>query len=322
MIITANSSPVFFESTYAGQEQQQFPIMLPAEPMQRFDGSVSLLTWALNEELLIDDFLNRAVKLLETNVKDWEIIFVNDGSTDGTREILEAWAKKDSRIRPIHNERNLNVGQSARRAIKAASKDYLFWQTLDWSYDISNIRIFLELLGSYDVVQGVRPTPIRLLSSIPVLRSLYRVKTRSDNFRKAVVSLTNYYLLRIMYGVPFQDFQNVSFYPTKLLQSVELSGDSAFINPECLLRTYETGARYIEVPIPFTPRIIGTAKGTRLSSILKAVRDVFSGWARWGWHFRLKMSRETEKRIYRVAEPFNLEQDVASLIVPLFKEYR
>lgn len=280
-----------------------------------------MLTWAFNEEGLVDAFLTRAVELLDANVEEWEIVFVDDGSTDRTGEIVDAWAKRDPRVRVIHNERNLNVGTSCKRAIKAASKEYLFWQTTDWSYDISNLRIFLELLRHYDVVQGIRPTPIRLFSYIPFIRSVYRVKTRSDNFQKAIVSLSNYYIIRVLFGVQFQDFQNVTFYPSKLLQSVELKGDSSFLNPECLLRTYEKGARFIEVPIPFIKRTQGIAKGTKLTSIIRSVRDVFTGWLKWGVNYRNRVKRFGDGRIHRVSQPFHLETDVASLIVPLFRDF-
>lgn len=202
--------------------------------MYRFPNSVSLLSWAYNEEEQIEAFLMRARSILGEVVDDFEIVLIDDGSTDRTGEIADRLATEDPRIRVLHNGENRNVGYSCKAAIKAASKDYLFWQMVDWSYDIKNLKIFLQLLEHYDVVQGVRPTPIRLLSYIPFVRSIYRVRTRSDNFIKAIISHTNYYLLRIIFRIEFHDFQNVTFYPTKLIQSAELLADSSFINPECL----------------------------------------------------------------------------------------
>lgn len=304
-----------------GDMQETSCPLCSIKKLGKFDKSVSLLTWGYNEEDLVERFLDRAVALLDANIKDWEIVFVNDGSTDRTSQILDAYALREPRVRPVHNQRNLNVGKSCRRAIKAASKEYLFWQTVDWSYDIRNLRLFLELLKHYDVVQGIRPTPIRLLSHIPVLRSIYRVKTRSDNFKKAIVSLSNYYILRILFGIKFQDFQNVTLYPTRVLQNVALTGDSAFLNPECLLRVYETGARFIEVPIPFIPRTIGEAKGTRLTAILRAVRDVFTSWLKWGLEYRRNVSKLPANRIDRVSEPFGLDNEVAVLVLPMLKDF-
>ena len=290
---------------------------------RRFDRGVSLLAWGYNEEKLVKSFLDRAVGLLEECAVDWEIVFVDDCSTDRTGSIVDEYARDEPRLRVIHNEKNLNVGLSCRRAIQNATKDYLFWQTVDWSYDIANLRIFLELTRDYDVVQGVRPTPARLLSYVPVLRSLYRVRKRSDNFRKAIVSLSNYYVLRILFGAKFHDFQNVSIYPTSMIQSFELRGESSFLNPECLFRALERGASFIEVPISFVPRAQGQGKGTRITSIIKSLADIGSNWLDWGWRFRLERAGDASRRqIHRVSEPFHLDEDVAELVVPLFQEFR
>jgi len=289
---------------------------------KKFDRSVSMLAWGYNEEQLIEDFLDRAFILMNEVVEDFEVIFVNDGSSDRTGEIVDAYALREPRLRVIHNERNLNVGISCRRAIAAASKDYLFWQCVDWSYDLKNIRVFLELLKHYDVVQGIRPTPIRIFSSIPVIRSLYRVNSRSDNIKKAIVSLSNYYILRILFGINFHDFQNTTFYPTQTVQALDLVGVSSFINPELLIKTHLTGARFIEVPIQFMRRQSGEAKGTRLSSIVRSLKDIAINWMRWGWRCRLDVKMGGRAQIQRVAIPHQLDDTVLAIALPLLKEFR
>lgn len=284
---------------------------------------MSMLAWGLNEEALLVEFLDRAFQLLESAVDDYEVIFVNDGSTDGTSVILDAYRKHEPRLKVINNPKNVNVGISCRRAIEYASKDYLFWQTVDWAYDISDFKIFLNLLRHYDVVQGIRPVPERLLSYIPIVRSIYRVKGRSDNLWKAVISLTNYYVLRILFGVNFHDFQNVTFYPTKLAQSLELQGVTPFVNPEMLIRSYYRGARFIEVPIRFIPRSKGQAKGTKIRTVLATVIDISKHWLRWGWKLRFcTANRQMAGRIDRVSRPLSLQDEVALIVVPLFKYFR
>lgn len=295
---------------------------MTTQALAKFTQSVSLLSWAYDEEALIEGFLDRAVALLEGAVEDWEIVVVDDGSTDRTGAILDDYARREPRLRVLHNDRNRNVGYSCHKAIQAARHEFLFWQTVDWGYDLTELPRFLELTRYYDVVQGIRPTPIRLLSYIPVIRSIYRVRTRSDNFQKAIVSLGNYYLLRILFGVRFHDFQNITIYRSKQLQACELSGNSSFINPECLLRVYEQGARFIEVPVPFIPRSQGKAKGTRLTSILRSIRDILSARWTWGGAFRKNVRRHPRNRIHRVEAPFHLDEEVAHLVVPLFKYFR
>ena len=285
----------------------------------RSNRSVSLLTWGFNEELLVDEFFEKAINLLDDTVNEFEIIFVDDGSTDNTPLLLRTNAAKDSRIRIITNKENLNVGLSCRVAINAASKEILFWQTMDWSYDLTNLKIFLSLLDHYDVVQGIRPTPIRLLSYIPVIKSIYRIRTRSDSFYKAIISLVNYYLLRTLFGAPFQDFQNITFYRTALVQSLSVNAVTPFINPELLIRTYYQGCSLIEVPIPFIPRILGMSKGTKLPIVIKTLVDIIKNWLLWGWNIKAAGNRN---KIARVSQPFELPEKVLKLTIPLFSEFR
>jgi glycosyltransferase involved in cell wall biosynthesis len=253
----------------------------------RFQRSVSLITWGHNEEDSIDSFFDNAVALMEGAVQSFEIIFVDDASTDRTAELAKARAARDGRIRFLQNERNMDVGMNARRAISSVGSDYFFWQTVDWSYDLGQLRLFLELLKHYDVVQCVRPVahwPAKGFSLLELFRS-YR--SRSDTATKAIVSMGNYLLIRCLYGVRFHDYQNVTIYPTKLVHALQIRGRSAFVNPELLLKAWAGKHTFIEVPIRFIARTVGTAKGTRVKAVLSAVRDVFVNWLRWGWRIRL-----------------------------------
>jgi glycosyltransferase involved in cell wall biosynthesis len=286
----------------------------------KFDHSVSLGAWGYNEELLVESFLTRAIDLLDRTVQDWEIVFVDDGSTDGTPEILQKLAQREPRLRVVRHPRNLNVGMGFRTAIGTASKEFFFSQTVDWSYDISKLRVFLELLKHFDVVQGIRPVPIRLLSYIPVVRSIYRIQRRSDTLYKAVISLANYYILRILFGARFHDFQNITFYPIRMIRQIDLVGRTSFVNPELLLKSYYRGARFIEVPIRFLKRDLGVAKGTKIKTVMRSLADTARNWIAWGMSCRLK--RPHPSMIYRVAEPFRLDQPVLRLILPLFDDFK
>lgn len=254
--------------------------------LEKFDRSVSLVAWAYNEEQSIGDFLDRCVLLLDKTVADFEIILVNDGSTDSTGEIAHKRAERDERIRVVTNKRNLNVGMSCRVAIASASKEYLFWQTVDWSYDLTDLPEFLKFLKQYSVVQGVRvPGNGHITHAITTLMS---IRGRSDNWQAGIVSAINYTLIRTLFGVPFSDYQNITFYPTKLVQNLVLQSKSSFLNPELLIKTYYLGnITYKEVPIRFIPRTIGRAKGRKLKAVARSVWDIFSAWLRWGLAMRI-----------------------------------
>ena len=189
---------------------------------QKFDGSVSALCWAYNEEDLIESYLLRLSKLLHETVKDFEIVVVDDCSTDRTNEIVRRIQEQVPEIRMVRNERNLNVGLSCQRAILAARK-------------------------------------------------------RSDTIWKAVISVINYALIRTLFRLPISDYQNVCFYPTKLIQSISYESRSSFVNPESLLKAYWKGASIVEVPISFIPRTVGVAKGTSPKALAQSVGDISVG---------------------------------------------
>jgi glycosyltransferase involved in cell wall biosynthesis len=254
----------------------------------KFDRSVSLLCWAYNEEDSIQNYLERASELMDASIEDYEIILIDDGSKDKTYEIASAFQKKNPRLKIFKNERNLNVGISLQRAIMRASEEYLFWQTIDWCYDISNLRIFLEYLKTYDIVQGVRRKPVEVkikffkpFAAILKLFGMKHLTRRSDTVQKAIVSLINYFLIRLLFRVPLSDYQNVTFYPTEWIQSIKYEATSSFANPEGLIKSYWNGMSIKEVPINFISRVKGEAKGTRLSAITNSVKDILRLWFKW-----------------------------------------
>lgn len=256
--------------------------------LPKFDRSVSLLCWAYNEEDSIMEYLERATQLMALAVEDYEIILIDDGSTDKTYDIAVAFQRKNPKLKIFKNERNLNVGISSQRAIQRATKEHLFWQTIDWSYDISNLRQFLEYLKTHDIVQGVRRKPVnvrlKLMKPIALILKLFGIKhltKRSDTVAKAIVSVINYLLIRLLFRVPLSDFQNVTFYRTKWIQSIKIEAKSSFANPEGLIKSYWKGMSIKEVPINFIARNKGAAKGTNLRSIINSVGDIFILWFKW-----------------------------------------
>src|ERR1051325_3881876 len=273
------------ELTVSAQNSSAFPDSGPLP--EKFDRSVSLLSWAYNEELNIAEYLARASALMDATAKEYEIILIDDGSTDRTHEIAKSLEKQNPRLKVFQNGRNLGSGVSHRVAISKASKEFLFWQTVDWSYDISDLRRCLEHLKSYDIVQGVRLGARPEDRGLGQVQKLFRVfssrhlNERSDNLKKALVSVINYVDVRTLFRVPASDFQNVTFYPTRWIQSVRFEASSAFANPEGLIKAYWNGMTIKEVPIGFIPRRHGVGKGTRLSAIRAAVQDILRLWFKW-----------------------------------------
>jgi glycosyltransferase involved in cell wall biosynthesis len=253
-------------------------------PVRRF--SFSMLGWALNEEENVAGYIDRAEILLRSISDDFELILIDDGSTDRTRNIIAERQATRSWLRFYANDCNRGAGYNAKRAISLATKEYVFWQPVDWSYDISRLPECWPLLYQYDVLQGVRQNTVSLAGLL---------KRRSDNPYKGFVSVVNYLTVRLLFRLPLHDYQNVTVYPRALVQSVRFESESAFVNPECLLKTWWKGATFKEFPVPFLKRERGKSAGTRPSQLLYAIRDIVRYWIRW-----IVLDRRPDKGFGRV----------------------
>ena len=239
---------------------------------RRVTSSLSMLGWALNEEESVAAYIERAGAMLAAITDDYELIFVDDGSSDRTWDIVLEYQRARPWLKPYKNERNRGSGYNTKRAIALATKDYVFWQTVDWAYDIRQLVQALNELSSVDVLQGVRTDSTTARGMLGL---------RSDNPYKGLVSVVNYYLIRVLFQLPLGDYQNVTVYPRRLIQSVTLETESSFTNPECLLKTWWRGATFKQVPVPFVKRERGQGKGTRPRAIITAIGDIFYWWTRW-----------------------------------------
>jgi glycosyltransferase involved in cell wall biosynthesis len=244
--------------------------MLMTPPRVPF--GLTMLGWALNEEENIRGYIERAGALLSSLTDDFELVLIDDGSTDRTWAIVLEYQQTRPWLRAYRNGTNRGSGYNTKRALGLASKQYVFWQTVDWSYDITGLMASLPLLERYDVLQGVRGNALTLATI---------VSHRSDNPYKGLVSYVNYRLIRVLFRLPLSDYQNVTVYPRALIQGVALETESSFTNAECLLKAWWRGATFKEVHVPFLRRERGTGTGTRPRAIVAAVRDILYWWGRW-----------------------------------------
>ena len=236
-----------------------------------FRPAVSMLGWALNEEQNIAEYVQRAEKFLNAISDDFELVLIDDGSTDRTWAMMNELASRHSWVKPIKNERNRGPGFCYRLGISAASKEYFMAQTVDWAYDIDAFRPFMAELQYVDVLQGVRPGQYTLAA----------LRRRSDSFYKGVVSLTNFMLIRVLFRLPFDDFQNVTICPTRLARPLQLEAEGSFTNPEVMMKLYWSGVSFLQVPVTFQKRGKGKGTGTRVGAIVQSIVDIFSKWLRW-----------------------------------------
>lgn len=219
---------------------------------------------AYNEEEIIEKTVKNAVSILEKTAETWEVLIVNDGSTDKTLEVSEKLAKKDKRIRVINHKINRGYGASFKSGFYSAKYPWIAFTDSDGQFDFSEIKDFIEKQKETkaDLVIGY-------------------YKDRKVSLLKKVTSKMWEYLIFIMFGLFVHDvdcgFKLVSKKVIDKIPKLE-SERGAFISSEFLIKAKKKGFSIIEIPVTHKPRVAGKGTGRDLRVIIKSFSDLFKLW--------------------------------------------
>lgn len=212
---------------------------------------------AYNEEVAIESVVRRCLQLIPQIAEDFELLMVNDGSTDETGKILDRLAREESRVRVIHHSKNLGFSGFARTLISSASKELYVGISADGEVRVEDVLAMRRRMDEgFDVVVGVR-----------------RHKPNYNGYRK-LVSWSYNRLVWALFGFDFRDIGGTKLWRTQYLRGVELVSESAFMNAELLVDAARRGARIGFVDVEQQPRLGGKAKGAAPRRVLEASRDL------------------------------------------------
>ena len=185
---------------------------------------------ALNEEDKIEDTVRTIITAAGNRFTSYEILLVNDGSTDSTGTIMDRLAKENPRIRVLHNENNLGLGGSYRRAIGHASMDHVMWVSGDNAETADNLVNIISHLGEADIV-------------IPVLLD----QTNRPKFRQ-LTSRTFTRLVNLIFHLRIRYYNGAVLHRTALVRSIRIQTDSFAYQTEILVKLVRRGHTYVEIP--------------------------------------------------------------------------
>jgi len=201
---------------------------------------VSVVAPAYNEEKCIRLFIDKTIKAFKNNNLKGEILIVNDGSTDKTREIVEVIARKESLVRVINNRKNLGLTSAAWIGFKNAKEDIIVFLPSDLeSNPEEDIPALLEPLGDgYDLSVGRR----------------YGGRL---NVIKRITSYSFNMLARLMFKVQVHDLTWVKAFKKDVISNIELRSDwHRFL----VIFVAHKGYKIKEVNTKFYPRKAGKSK--------------------------------------------------------------
>ncbi len=232
-------------------------------PSHRQVPGISVFFPAFNDEDSIAKLVHEALALLPKVTDDYEVIVVNDGSSDGTAGVLDDLAKKLSRLRVIHHPRNQGYGGALRSGFKNSAKDLIFYTDGDGQYDVGEIMKLIPLMTEgIDVVNG------------------YKIK-RSDSLRRIVLGAIYKFMARRMFGLPIRDVDcDFRLLRRQAIQSIELTSTSGVVCTEMVYKLHAAGYRFAETPVHHYPRLHGQSQFFTVRRVTRTGFDFFKLWLR------------------------------------------
>lgn len=249
--------------------------------------SISVFFPTFNEEGSIKETVENAKKVLEKVAKNWEIIIVNDGSTDKTGEIATKLANGDKRIRVISHKENKGYGASLKSGFYNAKYPWIAFTDSDGQFDFSEIAKFIEKqkLTRSDLVIG------------------YYKKRRVSKF-KIITSRMWELAVMVLFSLHARDidcgFKLVSKKVIDKIPKLE-SERGAFISSELLIKAKKAGFKIVEIPVTHYPRIKGKGTGRNIRVIIKSFVDLFRLWIKLNWVLVLILLIGAFLRLYNIS---------------------
>jgi glycosyltransferase involved in cell wall biosynthesis len=219
--------------------------------------SVSVFFPCYNEQENVGRTVEKALGVLETLDADFEVIIVDDGSSDGTGQIADDFARRDARVRVVHHPHNRGYGAALQSGFKAATKELVFYTDGDGQFDVKEMPPLLELMDRYDIV------------------SCYRLNRRDPLVRK-INGWAWTKLVCLLFGLKVRDIDCAfKLYKRAIFDRIEMSSTGALIDAEILARAVRKGYRITQRGVHHYPRTAGAQTGANLRVIFRAFKELF-----------------------------------------------
>ena len=217
--------------------------------------SISACAPAFNEEGNIERVVRAFADTLGGAGVDYEVIIVDDGSSDATARILERLRGEVPALRVIAHPGNEGYGKSLRDAFDAAVKDYVFYTDGDGQFDLGEMLAFLPLLDGVSSVVGYR-------------------MGRAEGALRRFVSRSYNLMVRVFFGLNVRDVDcSFKFLPRLELQALALESDKFFIDTELMVKLQRAGVPVLERGVRHLPREHGrsTVSPTHIFTTLREI---------------------------------------------------
>ena len=221
---------------------------------------LSVIFPAFNEEENIRRTVETAIRVLPDVATKWEIIVVDDGSTDTTALICDDLKARYPEVQVIRHGQNRGYGAALKSGIISAKYGLIFFSDSDGQFDLQELQQLICWSNDYDIVAG------------------YRAK-RHDPLHRRINALGWNVLVRLVLGIKIRDIDCAfKLFRREVFDHVQIRCVGAMVNTEILAQATQLGMRIREVKVSHFPRRYGKQSGANVRVIIKAFRELCRLW--------------------------------------------
>jgi glycosyltransferase involved in cell wall biosynthesis len=218
--------------------------------------SISVVLPAHNEAANIQTTVENCISYFENNVSGYEVVVVNDGSTDDTQQIVQELKSTNSKVILVNHPVNKGYGSALRSGFDKASCEYIFFMDSDGQFNINDLDRLIPLVSAKDVVIGYR-------------------EDRADSFIRSLNAWLYGLYIYLIFGLKVRDMDCAfKVFPTRAYQDIRpIKSDGALFSAEFLIKLQRKGFKLNEVPVRHFPRSFGTQSGANIKVILRMFKE-------------------------------------------------
>ncbi len=193
-------------------------------------------------------------------IGDYELIVIDDASTDTTGAIADRIAATDPRVRVVHHERNRKLGGAMKTGFATATGDLILYTDADLPFDMSELPRAVRLLREYDAD----------------IVSAYRFDRTGEGYLRTVYTFVYNLLIRSLFDVKARDI-NFAFKlcRARIFDHVELHSEGSFIDAELVIRSTRLGYEMLQFGVDYFPRTRGESTLSSPGVILTILREMW-----------------------------------------------
>ncbi len=219
--------------------------------------SVSFVFPMFNEAANISQTIRRASSLAREICGDYEIIVVDDASTDGCGDIVEEIASEDPRVKSIRLKRNTKFGGALNEGLMNASKDVVIYTDSDFPAKEEDIKRALEFLDEADIITA------------------YSLVIKDASLKRIMISKGYNFLVSLLFGLNIRDINSgLKIYKKEVLRGLRLRSKSPFIDVEIFSEAARKNCSIKQFGLIFDLRTQGKSTISRPEIVAKTFWDM------------------------------------------------